>query len=163
MDNGARHSFFAAKLAKKFQMTVILGTSMLVTMADSSQVTTSETHSVPIIHALWATNLCIAWFSVEFCLSCNMTWSLEWIGYRKLIQLLIGIMHIDNCCWRSWRPLVFVSVACRPFWTCWTLYYLVYYEGFKKKCCGRCLVDNVATSQWTSHQGGAWSQWGRRI
>ena len=49
VDNGASHSFVAANLVEKYQLTVILGTSMLVTLADGSQVTISETCSIPII------------------------------------------------------------------------------------------------------------------
>ena len=49
VDSGASHSFVAAKLAKKYQLTVIMGKSMVVTLADSSQVTKSETCSVPKI------------------------------------------------------------------------------------------------------------------
>ena len=36
VDIGASHSFVAAKLVKKYQLTVILGTSMVVTLADGS-------------------------------------------------------------------------------------------------------------------------------
>ena len=49
MDSGASHIFVAAKLVEKYQLTVVLGSSMLVTLADGSQVTTSETYSVLII------------------------------------------------------------------------------------------------------------------
>ena len=49
VDSGTIHSFVAAKLVKKYQLTIILGTSMVVTLADGSQVTTSETCSIPII------------------------------------------------------------------------------------------------------------------
>ena len=45
----ASHSFVAAKLVKKYQLTIILRTSMVVTLADGSQVTTPETCSVPIV------------------------------------------------------------------------------------------------------------------
>ena len=45
VDSGTSHSFVAAKLVKKYQLTIILGTSMVVTLADDSQVTTSETCS----------------------------------------------------------------------------------------------------------------------
>ena len=38
MDSGASHSFVAAKLVKKYQLTVILGASMVVTLADGCQV-----------------------------------------------------------------------------------------------------------------------------
>ena len=48
VDSGASHSFVAAKLVEKYQLTIILGTSMVVKLADSSQVTISETCSVPI-------------------------------------------------------------------------------------------------------------------
>ena len=41
MDSGASHSFVAAKLVEKYQLTIILGTSVVVILADSSQVTTS--------------------------------------------------------------------------------------------------------------------------
>ena len=47
--SGASHSFIAAKFVKKYQLTIILGTSMVVTLADGSQVTTSETCTIPII------------------------------------------------------------------------------------------------------------------
>ena len=43
VDSGASHSFVAANVVKKYQLTVILGTSMVVTLADRSQVTISET------------------------------------------------------------------------------------------------------------------------
>ena len=49
VDSGASYSFVASKLVEKYQLTVILGTSMVVTLADGSQVTKSETCSVPII------------------------------------------------------------------------------------------------------------------
>ena len=49
IDSGASHSFVAAKLVKKYQLTIILGTSMVVTLADGSQVTTFKTSSIPII------------------------------------------------------------------------------------------------------------------
>ena len=49
VDSGASHSFFAAKLVEKYQLTIILGTSMVVMLADGSQVTMSETCSIPII------------------------------------------------------------------------------------------------------------------
>ena len=49
VDSGASHSLVAAKLVEKYQLTVIFGTSIVVTLADGSQVTTSETCSVPII------------------------------------------------------------------------------------------------------------------
>ena len=49
VDSGASHSFVAAKLVEKYQLTVILGTSVVVTLANGSQATTSETYSVPII------------------------------------------------------------------------------------------------------------------
>ena len=49
VDSGASHSFFAAKLVEKYQLTVILGTSMVVMLADGSQVTISKTCSIPII------------------------------------------------------------------------------------------------------------------
>ena len=49
VNSGASHSFIAAKLVKMYQLTIILGTSMVVTLADGSQVTISETCSIPII------------------------------------------------------------------------------------------------------------------
>ena len=49
VSSSARHSFVAAKLVEKYQLTVILGTSMVVMLANGSQVTTSETCSIPII------------------------------------------------------------------------------------------------------------------
>ena len=49
VDSCAIHSFVAANLVQKYQLTIILGTSMIVTLADGSQVTTSETCSIPII------------------------------------------------------------------------------------------------------------------
>ena len=49
VDSGASHSIVAAKLVKKYQLSIILGNSMVVTLADGSQVTTSETCSIPII------------------------------------------------------------------------------------------------------------------
>ena len=49
VDSGASHSFVAAKLVEKYQLTVILGTSMVVSLADDSQVTTSEICSVTMI------------------------------------------------------------------------------------------------------------------
>ena len=48
-DNSASHSFVAAKLVEKYQLTIILGTSMVVTLADGSQVKMSKTCSVLII------------------------------------------------------------------------------------------------------------------
>ena len=52
IDSGDSHSFIATKLAKKYQLTIILGTSMVVTLADGSQATTSETCSIPKIRTL---------------------------------------------------------------------------------------------------------------
>ena len=50
VDIGASHSFVAAKLVEKYQLTIILGTSMVVTLSpNESQVTTSEICFVPII------------------------------------------------------------------------------------------------------------------
>ena len=49
VDSCSNHSFVAANLVEKHQLTIILGTSMLVMLADGSQMTTSETCSVPII------------------------------------------------------------------------------------------------------------------
>ena len=49
VDSSVSHSFVAAKLVEKCQLTVILGTSMLVMLADGSRVRTSETCLVPII------------------------------------------------------------------------------------------------------------------
>ena len=42
-DSGAIHSFAAAKLVEKYHLTIILGTSIVVMLADGSQVTMSET------------------------------------------------------------------------------------------------------------------------
>ena len=49
VDSRASHSFVAAKLVEKYQMTIILGTSMVLTLPDGSQVTMPETCSIPII------------------------------------------------------------------------------------------------------------------
>ena len=49
VDSGANYSFVTTKLVEKYQLTINLGTSMVVTLADGSQVTTSETCSIPII------------------------------------------------------------------------------------------------------------------
>ena len=49
VDSGAIHSFIAAKLVEKYQLTVNLGTSMVVMLADGSQVKTCKTCFVPII------------------------------------------------------------------------------------------------------------------
>ena len=49
VDSCARHSFVAAKLVEKYQLTIILGTSMVVTLANGSHVTMSETFSIPTI------------------------------------------------------------------------------------------------------------------
>ena len=49
VDRGASRRFVAAKLVEKYQLTVILGTSMVVTLADGSQVKMSETCSIPIV------------------------------------------------------------------------------------------------------------------
>ena len=40
VDSGTSHNFVATKLVEKYQVTINLGTSMVVTLADSSQVTT---------------------------------------------------------------------------------------------------------------------------
>ena len=45
----ASHRFAAVKMVKKYQLTVILGTSIVVTLADSSRVKISKTFSIPII------------------------------------------------------------------------------------------------------------------
>ena len=49
VDSGASHSFVAAKLVENYQLTINLGTSMVVMLADGSQVTIYETCSVPLI------------------------------------------------------------------------------------------------------------------
>ena len=49
VDSGPSRSFVAAKLVKKYQLTIILGTNMVVTLANGSQMTTFETCSIPII------------------------------------------------------------------------------------------------------------------
>ena len=49
VDSGATHSFVAAKLVKKYNLTANVDTSMVVSLADGSQVTMCETCSVPII------------------------------------------------------------------------------------------------------------------
>ena len=59
VDSGASHSLVAAKLVKKYQLTVNLGSSIVVTLADSSQVTTSETCSVPIIYMYYEQQTCV--------------------------------------------------------------------------------------------------------
>ena len=55
-DIGASYSFVAAKLVEKHQLTIILGTSLVVTLANSSQVTISETCSLPIITCIMSNN-----------------------------------------------------------------------------------------------------------
>ena len=52
-DSGAKYSFVATKLVEKYQLTINVGTSMVVTLADSSHVKTSETCSVPIITCIF--------------------------------------------------------------------------------------------------------------
>ena len=49
VDSSASQSFVAAKLVEKYQLTIILGISMLVTLADGSQVTMYKTCSIQII------------------------------------------------------------------------------------------------------------------
>ena len=45
VDSCVSYSFVAAKLVKKYQLTIILGTSMVVMLADGSQVAISKTCS----------------------------------------------------------------------------------------------------------------------
>ena len=49
IDGFTSHSFVAAKLVEKYQLTIILGTSIVVLLANGSQITMSKTYSVPII------------------------------------------------------------------------------------------------------------------
>ena len=49
VDSGSSHSFVAVKLVEKCQLTIILGTSIVVTLADGSQATMSKFYSIPII------------------------------------------------------------------------------------------------------------------
>ena len=49
VDSGASHSFVASKLVEKYHLTVNLNTSMVVTLADGSQVEMCETCSMLII------------------------------------------------------------------------------------------------------------------
>ena len=49
MDSSASHSFVASKLVKKYHLTINLDTSMVVMLADGSQVEICENCSVPII------------------------------------------------------------------------------------------------------------------
>ena len=48
VDSASSHSFDASNLVKKYQLTISLDTSMVVMLADSSQVETYETCFVPI-------------------------------------------------------------------------------------------------------------------
>ena len=49
VDSGASHSFVASNLVQKFYLNIILDTSMVVTLADGSQVEMWKTCYVPII------------------------------------------------------------------------------------------------------------------
>ena len=49
VDSGASYSFVASKLIQKHQVTVSLGTSMVVMLADGSQVEICKTCYVPIV------------------------------------------------------------------------------------------------------------------
>ena len=49
VDSGASHSFVASKLVQKYYLTLSLDTSMVVTLADGSQVEMCKTCYVPII------------------------------------------------------------------------------------------------------------------
>ena len=49
VDSSASHSFVTSKLVQKYHLTIDLDTSMVVTLADGSQVETWETCYVPII------------------------------------------------------------------------------------------------------------------
>ena len=49
VDSGASHSFVASKLVQKNNLNIVLDTSMVVTLADGSQVETCETCYVAII------------------------------------------------------------------------------------------------------------------
>ena len=49
VDSSASHSFVASKLVEKYYLIVNLDTSMVVTLADGSQVEMCETCSVPIV------------------------------------------------------------------------------------------------------------------
>ena len=49
VDSSASHSFAASKLVQKYQLTINLDTSMVVMLADGSQVEMCKTFYVPII------------------------------------------------------------------------------------------------------------------
>ena len=49
VDSGASHTFVASNLVEKYHLTVNLDTSIVVTLADGSQVETCKTCSVSII------------------------------------------------------------------------------------------------------------------
>ena len=59
VDSGARYSFVATKLVEKYQLTINVGTSMVVRLADGSYVKTSETCSVPIITCIFERETCV--------------------------------------------------------------------------------------------------------
>ena len=49
MDSGASHSFVASKLVQKYHLPIILDTSMVVTLADGSQLEMYKTCYVSIM------------------------------------------------------------------------------------------------------------------
>ena len=49
VDSGASHSFAASKLLQKYNLNIVLDTSMVVTLASGSQVEICKTCYVPII------------------------------------------------------------------------------------------------------------------
>ena len=49
VDSGAKHSFVASKLVQKYNLNVVTDTSMVVTLANGSQVEICETCCVPKI------------------------------------------------------------------------------------------------------------------
>ena len=49
VDSGSSYNFVASKSVQKYQLTINLDTSMVVTLADGSQVKTCETCYMPII------------------------------------------------------------------------------------------------------------------
>ena len=49
VDSGASHSFVASKLVQKYHLSIVLDTSMVVTLADGSQVGMRKTYYMPII------------------------------------------------------------------------------------------------------------------
>ena len=117
VDSGASHSFVASKLVKKYQLTVILGTSMVVTLANGNQVTTSKTCSIPIITCTMSNNpvSCMIQCRILPKLLHNLVLGVDWLQKVNLVidwqscTLKIDVKGLEDPQYLSVLPVDLVS------------------------------------------------------